>query len=76
MAAQDVSKAFNAIVGTTLESVTFVMDYVQLQFGPAQLTAYTLPQVDLSGRSWTAKEDYPGPEAFALSVPGQPTIVS
>jgi len=118
MAAKEASTALSAIAGTTLESVTFVMDYVQFQFGPARLTAYTFPQVGLSARCWTAKdegwrdslcarigvrvrgascsgkglefdfedgatitislrdEDYRGPEAFMLSVPHHPIIVS
>lgn len=107
----------SGIVGATLEAVTFVTDYVQLQFDGAQLTAYTLPQVELAGGRWTSEdpgwrdslcarigvavrsvswsdqglkihfqdeaaitvsqrdEDYRGPEAFMLSVPGQNLIV-
>ena len=57
MSSQEGSAAFNAIVGDRLEAVTFVMDYVQLQFDAAQLTAYTLPQVELAGHRWTSEDD-------------------
>jgi hypothetical protein len=56
MATQDVSKAFNAIAGTLLEAITFLMDYVQLQFDTAQLTAQTLPQVEMAERRWTSED--------------------
>lgn len=56
MPSNDVSAAVNAMVGATLEAVTFVMDYVQLQFHSAQLTAYTLPQVEVSDDSWTTQD--------------------
>ena len=117
MSSQDVSATFGALVGAMLGAVTFVMDYVQLQFDAAQLTAYTLPEVELAGRCWTIEdpgwrdalcarigvvvrsascadqrlqigfedgatigvslmsEDYRGPEAFMLSVPGHNLIV-
>lgn len=57
MPSQEVSAACNAIVGAKLEAVTFVMDYVQLQFDAAQLTAYTLPHVELAGHHWTSQDD-------------------
>ena len=57
MPSQNVLMAFNAIVGATLAAVTFVMDYVQLQFDAAQLSAYTLPRVELAGRSWTSQDE-------------------
>ena len=56
MSAQDLSTALGTIAGEPLEAVTFVMDYVQLQFYHAQLTAYTLPQVELAGRRWTSED--------------------
>jgi len=56
MPSQDMSAAFKAIVGARLEAVTFVMDYVQLQFDSAQLTAYTLPQVELGDHRWTSED--------------------
>jgi hypothetical protein len=52
-----VPAACKAILGAKLEAVTFVMDYVQLQFDAAQLTAYTLPQVELAGHRWTSQDD-------------------
>jgi hypothetical protein len=118
MSSQGVSATLNKTVGEALESVTFVMDYVQLQLYAAQLTAYTLPKVELGGRCWTCEddgwrdslcarigvvvrrascsdqrlqldfedgvaitvsledEDYRGPEAFTLSVPGHDLIVA
>lgn len=118
MASQDMSAVFSTIVGATLEAVTFVADYVQLRFDRAQLTAYTLPQVERADRFWSSgddgwrdsicarigvrvksasclcqrlqmdfedgtviaislrDEDYRGPEAFMLSVPGHDLIVS
>ena len=51
------SAAFGVLVGATLEAVTFGMDYVQLQFHAAQLSAYTLPKVELAGRCWTVQDD-------------------
>ena len=118
MSSQDVSATFSVLVGATLEAVTFVMDYVQLQFHSAKLSAYTLPKVELAGRCWTIQddgwrdslcarigvivrsascsdrriqigcedgatigislmtEDYRGPEAFMLSVPGHILLVA
>jgi hypothetical protein len=57
MNSQDASATFSTISGTMLEAVTFVMDYVQLHFGSARLTAYTLPQVELAGRCWKGGDD-------------------
>jgi hypothetical protein len=119
MSSEDVSGTFSAFVGATLVAVTFVMDYVQLQFDAAQLTAYTPPQVQTADHRWTSEdpgwrdslcarigvvvrrascssgqalqidfedgvaftislmdEDYRGPEAFTLSVPGHNLIVA
>jgi hypothetical protein len=124
MVSHDVSATSNAVIGATLVAVTFVWDYIQLQFEAAQLTdgarltAHTLPQVELADRCWRSgddgwrdslcarigvavtsvswagqqlrfgfadgavisvslkDEDYRGPEAFELSVPGQDLIVA
>jgi hypothetical protein len=57
MPSQDVSAACKAIIGAKLEAVTFVTDYVQLQFDAAQLTAYTLPQVELAGHCWASQDN-------------------
>jgi hypothetical protein len=45
--------AFNALVGSRLSAVTFVMDYVQCDFDAAKLTAYTAPTVRAEGRTWS-----------------------
>lgn len=50
------SVALKASIGATLESVTFVRDYVQLQFNAAHLTAYTSPQVEAAGGRWTSQD--------------------
>jgi hypothetical protein len=42
------------IVGEYLSAVTFVMDYVQLDFSGARLTALTLPTVHVGGKVWTS----------------------
>jgi len=123
MSSRDPSATFDAIVGATLVAITFIWDYLQLQFeseqltDAARLTAYTMPQVTQADGSWKngdqgwrdslcerigvtvtnvscagqqlrldfadggvisvslKDDDYRGPEAFELSVPGQITIV-
>jgi hypothetical protein len=44
------------VVGEYLSAVTFVMDYVQLDFNGVCLTALTLPTVQASGRNWVAAD--------------------
>lgn len=47
---RDVSDSLlNTLVEEKLESVVFVMDYVQLDFGTARFTAYVWPTVTLGG---------------------------
>jgi hypothetical protein len=124
MSSLDRSATIDALVGSTLVAITFVLDYVQIQFESAQLTdaarlnAHTLPEVnhaDLRRKNgddgWRDSlcerigvtvtrlscagqqlrvefadgaviavslrdEDYRGPEAFELSVPGHDRIVA
>jgi hypothetical protein len=45
-----------ALFGRSLSAVTFVLDYVQFDFDGMQLTAYTLPEVEASGRRWTSQD--------------------
>ncbi len=42
-------------VGQRLTAVTFVMDYVQFHFDDCDLTAFTLPCMQDSGRIWSPK---------------------
>jgi len=44
------AEALEKIVGSALSSVTFVADYVQLDFDGPNLTAYTLPIVRLGSQ--------------------------
>jgi hypothetical protein len=44
------AEAMEKIVGSALSSVTFVADYVQLDFDGPNLTAYTLPIVRLGSQ--------------------------
>ena len=44
------------IVGESLSAVTFVMDYVQMAFNGACLTALTLPTVCFEDRVWAPNE--------------------
>ena len=44
------------IIGLTLSSVTFVMDYVQFDFGGPGLTLMTLPDVNHLGQSWMSSD--------------------
>ena len=63
MAQKSVSATFDALVGTTLTAVTFIWDYVQLQFeaeqftDAARLNAYTMPKVEVAHRCWTRADD-------------------
>lgn len=43
----------DVLVGRQLSSVTFVMDYVQLDFDGAQLTTVTVPVVEVGGSRFT-----------------------
>ena len=61
------SNDFNELLGEDLSGVTFVRDYIQLQFNPPPiLNAYTPVTVSAGGRSATL-----GDEAFANMIIGQ-----
>ncbi len=49
-------RTVEVLLGTRLGAVTFVEDYVQLQFGGVILSAYTLPEVEATGRRWTSRD--------------------
>jgi hypothetical protein len=50
------STFLNPIIGESLGSVTFVMDYIQLDFNGPRLTALTLPVVRVSGKVRTVAD--------------------
>ena len=58
MASQTEADLSRQIVGEQLSGVTFVMDYLQLQFNPPPIiSVYTPVTVSSNGKAWSSGDD-------------------